>query len=155
MTVRDILTIPDSRLQFFSVPVDRVDDGVRQLVDDMFETMYAASGIGLAAIQVGVSERILVLDVAKRDGRTPICMINPTIVWSSGEKSARLEGCLSIPGYSQTVVRPSRVFVTYQDRHGRPREVHAYGLLSTCIQHEIDHLNGVLLSNHPERVRLK
>ncbi|WP_349359377.1 peptide deformylase [Stappia sp.] len=154
MTKRDILIIPDSKLRLVSEPVATVDDGVRQLADDMLETMYDAPGIGLAAIQIGVPTRMLVLDVA-REGEEPdpMVVINPQVVWESPERSTYQEGCLSIPEYYEDVERPARIGVKFLDREGAAREIEADGLLATCLQHEIDHLNGVLFIDHLSKLK--
>jgi peptide deformylase len=154
MAVRDIITLPDARLRLVSAPVGRVDDEVRRLAEDMFETMYAAPGIGLAAIQVGVAKRLITLDLAKKDEpRAPLVVINPEILESSEEKGVYEEGCLSIPDYYDDVERPARVTVRYLDLDGQVREVAAEGLLATCLQHEIDHLNGVLFIDHLSKLK--
>ncbi|WP_428699558.1 peptide deformylase [Stappia sp.] len=154
MTKRDILILPDPKLRLVSEPVARVDDAVRQLADDMLDTMYAAPGIGLAAIQIGVPSRMLVLDVA-REGEepAPLVVINPEIVWASEEHSVYQEGCLSIPEYYEDVERPEKIGLRFLDRDGAEREIEAEGLLSTCLQHEIDHLNGVLFIDHISRLK--
>jgi peptide deformylase len=154
MAIRDILVLPDRQLRVVSKPVEAVDDGVRALVGDMFETMYDAPGIGLAAIQVGQPLRVVTMDLAKKDDeKEPQVFINPLIVWSSEEKSVHEEGCLSIPEYYEEVERPAQVKVRYLDLDGREQEVHAEGLLATCIQHEIDHLNGVLFIDHLSKLK--
>ena len=157
MALRPILIIPDSQLRQTAEHVALVDDDVRALVDDMFETMYKAPGIGLAAPQIGVLQRIVVLDVAKRRDEEataePITMINPMITWSSAEKSTYEEGCLSIPDYYEEVERPAVVHVSFLDRDGKPKSIVADGILATCVQHEIDHLNGVLFIDHISRLK--
>ncbi|WP_249694415.1 peptide deformylase [Stappia sp. WLB 29] len=154
MTKRDIIILPDPKLRLVSEPVASVDDAVRQLADDMLDTMYDAPGIGLAAIQIGVPTRMLVLDVA-REGETPAPMvvINPEIVWESDERSVYQEGCLSIPEYYEDVERPQRIGLRFLDREGAQREIEADGLLATCLQHEIDHLNGVLFIDHISKLK--
>ena len=145
MALRDILILPDPRLRLVSDPVKMINAETRQLVEDMFETMYAAPGIGLAAIQVGVPLRVVTLDLAKKDEPPQrLVFINPEITWSSEEKGSYEEGCLSIPDYYEEVERPARVRVKYLDLDGNPLEGEADGLLATCLQHEIDHLNGTL-----------
>src|SRR5205085_7262019 len=145
MALRDILTLPDKRLRQVSDPVKKIDAGVRKLVVDMFETMYDAPGIGLAAIQIGTPKRVITMDLAKKEEpRNPQVFINPEIVWSSQEKAIYEEGCLSIPEYFDDVERPVQVRVKYLDLEGKPQEVEANGLLATCLQHEIDHVNGIL-----------
>jgi peptide deformylase len=157
MAIRTILTLPDSRLRLKAERVAKVDDEVRALMDDMLETMYVAPGIGLAATQIGVLKRVLVLDVAKRQDETasanPMVFVNPEILWSSEETSTYQEGCLSIPEYFEDVERPARVRVAYLDRSGERREIEADGILATCLQHEIDHLNGVLFVDYISRVK--
>ena len=154
MAIRDILVIPDKQLRLVSRKVERVDDGIRQLVADMFETMYDAPGIGLAAIQIGEPVRVVTMDLAKKDEeKDPRVFINPEIVWSSEEKSVHEEGCLSIPEYYEEVERPAKVRFTYLDLDGKPQEVEADGIFATCIQHEIDHLNGVLFIDHLSKLK--
>src|SRR6516164_4572772 len=131
MAVREIIKLPDKRLRLVSDPIKRIDAGVRKLVDDMFETMYAAPGIGLAGIQVGVAKRVIIMDLSKKeDARKPEVFINPEITWTSEEKSAYEEGCLSIPEYYEEVERPTAVKVTYLDLEGKAHEVEATGLLA-------------------------
>jgi peptide deformylase len=154
MTVREIIKLSDKRLRLVSEPVKRVDAGLRKLVEDMFETLYAAPGIGLAGIQVGVAKRVIIMDLSKKDGtRKPEVFINPEITWASEEKSRYEEGCLSIPEYYEEVERPAVVKVKYLDLEGKPREVEATGLLATCLQHEIDHLNGILFIDHISKLK--
>lgn len=152
--IRPLVILPDPVLRQVSAPVERVDDDLRRLADDMLETMYDAPGIGLAAIQIGVPKRMLVLDVA-REGETPAPMvvINPEIVWESEEHSVYQEGCLSIPEYYEDVERPQRIGLRFLDREGAAREIEADGLLATCLQHEIDHLNGVLFIDHISKLK--
>ena len=140
MALRDILILPDKRLRLISDPVKAIDKTLRTLVEDMFETMYAAPGIGLAAIQIGVPQRVVTIDLAKKDEPPqPQVFINPEVTWASDEKSTYEEGCLSIPEYYEEVERPSAVKVKYLDLDGKPHEIEADGLLATCLQHEIDH----------------
>jgi peptide deformylase len=149
MALLPILTAPDPRLKKKAKPVAAVDDGVRRLMADMLETMYAAPGIGLAAPQVGVPLRVIVLDVAAKDQPpAPLAMANPEIVWVSDDDSTYEEGCLSVPEHYGEVVRPARARVRYLDETGAAREIEAAGLLATCVQHEIDHLDGVLFIDH-------
>jgi peptide deformylase len=149
MALLPILTAPDPRLKKKSKPVDQVDAEVRQLMDDMLETMYAAPGIGLAAPQVGVLKRIIVLDIEREDTKTgPLLMANPEIIAASDEDASYEEGCLSVPEHYSEVVRPARVTVRYLDREGKTQELAAEGLLATCLQHEIDHLDGILFIDH-------
>ena len=143
MAIRPIITIPDPRLKLVSEPVAVVDDAVRALADDMLETMYDAPGIGLAAIQIGVAKRVLVIDLAKEgEARQPMVFINPEIVWTSDDTNIYDE-----------VERPSRVRVRYLDRDGKAQELEADGLLATCVQHEMDHLNGVVFIDHISRLK--
>jgi peptide deformylase len=154
MALRDILILPDKRLRQVSDPVKKIDAGVRKLVDDMLETMYDAPGIGLAAIQIGVPKRVITMDLAKKEEpRNPHFFINPQIVWTSQEKVTYEEGCLSIPEYYDDVERPAQVKVKYLDLEGKPQEVVANGLFATCLQHEIDHLNGVLFIDHLSKLK--
>ncbi|ALA17031.1 MULTISPECIES: peptide deformylase [unclassified Chelatococcus] len=154
MTIRPIIVIPDPRLKQPSEPVEAVTDEIRQLADDMLETMYDAPGIGLAAVQIGVMKRILVLDVSREgEEKRPMVFINPEIVWSSEETSTYEEGCLSIPEYYEEVERPARVRVRYVDLDGKAQEIEADGLLATCLQHEIDHLDGVLFLDHLSKLK--
>jgi len=154
MAVRDILIIPDKRLRAKSEPVKAVDKSLRALIDDMFETMYAAPGIGLAAIQIGVSKRVVTMDLAKKDEpKQPQVFINPEVVWTSEEKATYEEGCLSIPEYYEEVERPKSVKVKFLDLDLKPQEIEADGLLATCLQHEIDHTNGVLFIDHISKLK--
>jgi peptide deformylase len=157
MALRPILILPDKRLRQKARPVAAVDDDIRALMDDMLETMYAAPGIGLAATQIGEMKRVLVLDVAKRQDEEasaePMAFANPEIVWSSEEISTYNEGCLSIPEIYEEVERPARIRVRYLDRDNAQREIEADGILATCLQHEIDHLNGVLFIDHISRLK--
>ena len=154
MTVREIIKLPDKRLRLVSEPVKRIDAGLRKLVEEMFETLYAAPGIGLAGIQVGVAKRVIIMDLSKKDDtRKPEVFVNPEITWASEEKSSYEEGCLSIPEYYEEVERPAVVKVKYLDLEGKAREVEASGLLATCLQHEIDHLNGILFIDHISKLK--
>jgi peptide deformylase len=154
MALRDILKIPDKRLRLVSEPVKRVDADIRALADDMFETMYEAPGIGLAAIQVGVPKRVVVMDLSKKDeAQQPQVFINPEITWASTELSSHEEGCLSIPEYYEEVERPFKVKVKYLDLHGNAHEIEAEGLFARCLQHEIDHTNGVLFIDHISKLK--
>jgi len=154
MALRDIIILPDNTLKRRSSDFTSVDADVRDLASDMFDTMYEAPGIGLAAVQIGLLKRMIVVDVShKEDKPDPICMINPKIVWSSEEMSEYEEGCLSIPEIYDKVTRPAEVKVQYLDREGAECERHCDGLLSTCVQHEIDHLNGVLFIDHLSRLK--
>jgi peptide deformylase len=154
MAVRDILIIPDKRLRLKSEPVKAVDKTLRALIDDMFETMYAAPGIGLAAIQIGAARRVVTMDLAKKDEpKQPQVFINPEVAWVSDEKATYEEGCLSIPEYYEEVERPKSVRVKYLDLDLKPQEIEADGLLATCLQHEIDHTNGVLFIDHISKLK--
>jgi peptide deformylase len=154
MALRDIIILPDKRLRSVSKPVVAIGDEIRTLVADMFETMYEAPGIGLAAIQVGVPSRMIVMDLSKREAEAePRVFINPEITWSSEEKSLYEEGCLSIPEVHEDVERPARVKIRYLDLEGKPHEEDAEGLFATCIQHEVDHLNGVLFIDHISKLK--
>jgi peptide deformylase len=157
MTLRPIIIPPDRRLRLKSQPVAAVDDAVRALMDDMLETMYDAPGIGLAAIQIGVPKRVIVMDIARREdeaaGPDPLFLANPEILWASEEESCYEEGCLSVPDYREEVVRPAKVKFAYLDRQGKRQEMDADGLLATCVQHEIDHLNGILFVDHISRLK--
>ena len=154
MALRDILILPDKRLRSVSKPVVAIGDEIRTLVADMFETMYEAPGIGLAAIQVGVPARVIVMDLSKREAEAePRVFINPEITWSSEEQSLYEEGCLSIPDVHEDVERPARVKIRYLDLEGKPHEEDAEGLFATCIQHEVDHVNGVLFVDHISKLK--
>ncbi|MBN9533320.1 MAG: peptide deformylase [Alphaproteobacteria bacterium] len=154
MTIRPIITAPDPRLKTVSEAVDRVDDSIRKLADDMVDSMYAADGIGLAAIQIGVPKRMLVMDLDQKDGgRNPRLFINPKVVWASEEMAKMEEGCLSVPEVWEDVERPARITAEYLDRDGALQTLEADGLLATCLQHEIDHLNGVLFIDHISRLK--
>lgn len=159
MSVMEILELGDPELRMVAVEVPAVDDAVRTLIDDMFDTMYDARGIGLAATQVGVLQRVVVIDLQEgedEDGkplRQPRSFVNPELAWTSDEYASYNEGCLSIPEQYAEVERPARCRVTWLDRDGAPQEEEMDGLLSTCIQHEIDHLNGVLFIDHLSRLK--
>ena len=154
MATRTILTLPDPRLRLVSKPVGKVDAEIRKLVDDMFETMYGAPGIGLAAVQVGVPKRVVTTDLAKKDEpKNPKVYINPELLWASEERAAYEEGCLSIPEYYEEVERPAKVRVRFTDLDGKVHEEAAEGLFATCIQHEIDHLNGVLFVDYLSKLK--
>jgi len=155
MALREILILPDKRLRLKSEPVKRVDAAVRKLVEDMFETMYDAPGIGLAAIQVGTPKRVVTMDLSKKEDteKNPLVFINPEVLWSSEETATYEEGCLSIPEYYGDVERPAQVRVKYLDLEGKAHEIEANGLLATCLQHEIDHTNGVLFIDHLSKLK--
>jgi len=154
MALRDILILPDKRLRHVCEPVKTIDREIKTLVADMFETMYEAPGIGLAAIQIGVPRRVVTMDLAKKeDPKEPRVFINPEILWKSEDKAIYEEGCLSIPEFYEDVERPAQVRVKYLDLDGREQQLEASGLLATCLQHEIDHLNGVLFIDHISRLK--
>ncbi len=149
MALREILVAPDPVLKAKAKPVDGVDDELRQLMDDMLDTMYDAPGIGLAAPQVGVSKRVVVVDIAHEDEpKAPLYMVNPELVWVSDEDATYEEGCLSVPEHYADVVRPAEIRVRYLDRDGKSQELQTGGLLATVVQHEMDHLDGVLFIDH-------
>ncbi|SIR22447.1 MULTISPECIES: peptide deformylase [unclassified Bosea (in: a-proteobacteria)] len=160
MAIRPLVILPDAQLRLVSKPVETVTPAIRALVDDMFETMYDAPGIGLAAIQIGEPVRIVTIDLSKPapEGEAPVpkeprVFINPEVTWSSDELDFYEEGCLSIPEYYEEVERPARVKVRFMDLDGKTQEIEADGLLATCLQHEIDHLNGVLFIDHLSRLK--
>ena len=154
MTIKPLIILPDPVLRQASKPIERVDDELKRLADDMLETMYDAPGIGLAAIQIGVPRRMLVIDVAREgEDKQPQVFINPEILKSSEERSVYEEGCLSIPDYYAEVERPAVITLKYLDRDGKEQTIDADGLLATCLQHEIDHLNGVLFIDHISRLK--
>jgi peptide deformylase len=154
MALRKIITLPDPKLRLISQKIERVDDALRKLMDDMTETMYDAPGIGLAAIQIAEPIRLLVVDPAKPDEpKQSLQLVNPEIVWSSDTRSVYEEGCLSIPEYYEEVERPASIRVKYVDRDGKEREIAAEGLLSTVLQHEIDHLDGVLFIDYLSKLK--
>lgn len=154
MAIREIITAPDPRLKQVSKPVERVDDDLRALMDDMLETMYAAPGIGLAAIQIGVPKQVIVMDLA-REGEPPAprYFVNPEIIATSDDVAVYEEGCLSVPEMYEDVERPASCRVRFLDYQGEIRELDCEGLLATCIQHEMDHLKGVLFIDHLSRVK--
>jgi peptide deformylase len=154
MAPRSIITLPDSRLRLVSAPLARVDASLRKLIDDMLETMYEAPGIGLAAIQIGEPIRLIVVDPkTAEEPKNPLALVNPEILWSSEERRVYEEGCLSIPEYYEDVERPVSVRARYVDREGKSQEVLAEGLLATVLQHEIDHLNGVLFIDYLSKLK--
>lgn len=154
MAILPIIVAPDPRLKVKCRPVDRVDLETARLMDDMLETMYEAPGIGLAAPQVGVDKRVLVIDVARADEEpNPIRMANPELVAASETLRPHDEGCLSLPEHYAEVIRPSRVAVRYLDEHDRRREIEADGLLAVCVQHEMDHLDGILFVDHISAIK--
>ena len=154
MALREILVVPDPTLKQVSKPVETVDDDLRALMDDMLETMYAAPGIGLAAIQVGVPKRVIVMDIARQDEpKEPRYFVNPEILWASEETAPYEEGCLSVPEIYDEVERPARVKIRYLNYQGEAIEEDAEGLFAVCIQHEMDHLDGVLFIDHLSRLK--
>ena len=154
MAIRDILTVPDRRLKKVSASVEVVDDDLRALMDDMLETMYDAPGIGLAAIQVGVPQRVIVMDISPREGeREPRYFVNPEITWRSEESVPYEEGCLSVPDIYDEVERPAQVKLRYLNYRGEQIEEDAEGVFAVCIQHEMDHLDGVLFIDHLSRLK--
>ncbi|MBM6596216.1 peptide deformylase [Microvirga pudoricolor] len=154
MTIKPLVILPDSQLRLVSKPVEAVTDEIRRLADDMLETMYDAPGVGLAAIQVGIPLRMVTMDVSKaEDERAPMVLLNPEVTWTSEEKRVYEEGCLSIPEYYEEVERPDRVRFRYMNLKGETVEQEADGLLATCVQHEIDHLNGVLFIDYLSKLK--
>ncbi|NOX73605.1 MAG: peptide deformylase [Alphaproteobacteria bacterium] len=168
MTIRPIICIPDPRLRQVSKPVEKVDDELRALMDDMLETMIDAPGIGLAAIQIALPIRVVVIDCSEReyededeDEETtspprkskPLYFVNPEIIWVSEETKSHEEGCLSIPDYFEMVERPSACRVRFDDYNGKPQDLLCEGILATCIQHEVDHLNGILFIDYLSRLK--
>ncbi len=154
MALRTIITLPDPKLRLVSAPIERVDDQLRKLMDDMVETMHDAPGIGLAAIQLAEPIRLIVIDTAKaEEPKRPQYFVNPEIVWSAEERRVYVEGCLSFPEYYEEVERPAQVKVKYLDLDGKSHEITAKGLLATCLQHEIDHTNGVLFIDYLSKLK--
>ena len=154
MALREILTEPNAILREKSLNVDMVDKDLQKLMDDMLETMYAAPGIGLAAIQIGIPKRIIVLDIDQKEGqKNPMYFVNPEIVDKSENHSTYEEGCLSVPGQFAEIDRPDQCFVKYLDYNGEPREINAQGMLATCIQHEMDHLEGILFIDYLSKLK--
>ncbi|MBV8795641.1 MAG: peptide deformylase [Hyphomicrobiales bacterium] len=154
MALKPIIILPDPKLRLISKTIERVDDDLRRLIDDMIETMHDAPGVGLAAIQIAEPIRLLVVDTAKKEETAdPQVFINPEILWSSEERSTYEEGCLSIPEYYAEVERPASVRARALDHEGKEREVLAEGLLATVLQHEIDHLDGVLFIDHISKLK--
>ncbi|MCW5714753.1 MAG: peptide deformylase [Bauldia sp.] len=161
MAILDIISIPDKILRRKSAPIERIDDDLKRLMDQMLETMYAAPGIGLAAVQVGVPRRLVTIDVVAKESteeggetiKDPMFLINPEILWRSDELGIYEEGCLSIPEYYAEVERPARIRFAYTDRDGKRQEREAEGLLATCVQHEVDHLDGKLFIDHISKLK--
>jgi peptide deformylase len=154
LAILPVIIAPDARLKVKSALVERVDAEVRKLMDDMLETMYAAPGLGLSAVQVGVPKRVIVVDLARRgDPPAPLRLVNPELVWASDEMMTNEEGCLSLPDQYAEVTRPAAVEIRYLDAENQRRELRTEGLLATCIQHEMDHLEGVLFVDHISPLR--
>lgn len=154
MALRDIITAPDPRLKQVSKPVERVDDDLRRLMDDMLETMYAAPGVGLAAVQIGVAKRVIVMDLAREGEKPePRYFVNPEILWTSDELAVYEEGCLSVPEFYEDVERAARCRIRFLDYQGEIREMECEGMLATCIQHEMDHLKGILFIDHLSKLK--
>jgi peptide deformylase len=153
MAIRKILTEPDPFLRQKSLNVEKVDGEVRKLMDDMLETMYDAPGIGLAAIQVGVPKRIVVIDLSKEEKKAPLYFVNPKIISKSNSNSTYEEGCLSVPGQFAEIDRPNRCHISYLDYNNKNQELKAEGLLATCIQHEMDHLEGILFIDYLSKLK--
>ena len=154
MSKKEIVIEPDPILRKKSVNLEKVDDELRGLLDDMLETMYSAPGIGLAAVQVGVLKRLIVIDISKeKDKKNPLFLINPKIISRSNKTSIYEEGCLSLPGHFAEIERPAECHVKYIDYSGKEKEIKADGLLSTCIQHEVDHLNGILFIDYLSKLK--
>jgi|TARA_B110000438_G_scaffold266571_1_gene280762 peptide deformylase len=154
MALRKILTEPNDFLRKKSLPVEKIDDEIRQIMDDMLETMYAAPGIGLAAIQIGEPKRIIVIDLSKKDEpRQPMFFINPEIIERSKTNLTYEEGCLSVPGQFAEIDRPDKCHIKYLDYYGEQKEIKTEGMLATCIQHEIDHLEGILFIDYLSKLK--
>ena len=154
MSQRKIVIEPDPILRKKSEILEKVDDDLRKLLDDMLETMYSAPGIGLAAVQVGILKRLIVIDVSKeKDKKNPLFLINPEIISKSENTSTHEEGCLSLPGHFAEIERPAECHIKYINYEGKEKEIKASGLLSTCIQHEVDHLNGVLFIDYLSKLK--
>jgi peptide deformylase len=154
MTKRKIIIEPDTILRKKSEALETVDNELKELMDDMLETMYAAPGIGLAAVQIGVLKRVIVIDISKeKEEKSPIFLVNPEIVYKSKATSAYEEGCLSLPGYFAEIERPAECQIEYTNYDGKKKEMRAKGLLATCIQHEVDHLNGVLFIDYLSKLK--
>ena len=154
MTKREIIIEPDIILRKKSVTLEKVDDDLRKLMDDMLETMYAAPGIGLACVQIGILKRLIVIDVSKdKEKKSPLFLINPEIISKSSSTSVYEEGCLSLPGYFAEIERPAECQIKYIDYNGKKKEMKAGGLLATCIQHEVDHLNGILFIDYLSKLK--
>jgi len=156
MATLPVIIAPDPRLKVTCEPVPKVDAGIRRLMDDLLDSMHGAHGIGLAAPQVGIQKRIIVVDIAGREEKPdPHCLANPEILWASDDEITNEEGCLSLPTHYADVTRPARIKVRFLDRDGKTRKLDAEGLLATCIQHEMDHLEGILFVDHISALRRK
>ena len=154
MPQRKIVIEPDPILREKSATLEKVDDEIRALLDDMLETMYAAPGIGLAAVQVGILKRLIVIDVSReKEKKNPLFLVNPEIIFKSNDTSVYEEGCLSLPGHFAEIERPAECQVRYIDYNGKKKEMRANGLLATCIQHEVDHLNGILFIDYLSKLK--
>ena len=154
MPIKKILTLPDPTLRKKSLIVEKVDRGIRKLMDDMLETMYAAPGIGLAAVQIGILKRVIVMDMSKKDEKKePYFIVNPKIISKSKELASYEEGCLSIPNQFAEIERAKKCSIQFIDYHGKEQQLEADGILATCIQHEIDHLNGVLFIDYLSKLK--
>tara|TARA_X000000950_G_scaffold243468_1_gene298551 strand:- start:3 stop:527 length:525 start_codon:yes stop_codon:yes gene_type:complete len=154
MTKRKIIIEPDSILRKKSATLEKVDDSLRELLDDMLETMYSAPGIGLAGVQIGILKRLIVIDISKdEEKKSPLFLINPVIISKSNNTSVYEEGCLSLPGYFAEIERPAECQIEYVDYNGKKKDMKASGLLATCIQHEIDHLNGILFIDYLSKLK--
>ncbi|MCZ2203455.1 peptide deformylase [Bartonella sp. A05] len=154
MSIQPLVLLPDPILREVSKPIEHIDSNVQKLADDMLQTMYDAQGIGLAAIQIGVPLRMLVIDVSEKETlKEPLIIINPEILWLSDERNIYKEGCLSIPEYYAEVERPKQLRMRYRDHAGKQMEIEANDLLATCLQHEIDHLNGHLFIDHISKIK--
>ena len=153
MSLKKIITIPDPILREKSQAILNFDNNTKKLMDDMLETMYAAPGIGLAAIQIGIAKRVIVIDVSKDQKKSPFFFVNPEIIWKSESRGYYEEGCLSKPNQFELVQRPEKCKVKYLDYNGQQSILEAEGILSTCIQHEVDHLNGVLFIDHLSKLK--
>ena len=153
MTKRTIIIEPDPILRKKSDAIEKVDDELRKLMDEMLETMYEAPGIGLAAVQIGILKRLIVINISKEEKKNPIFLINPEIITKSKNKSVYEEGCLSLPGQFAEIERPAECLIKYLDYQGKQKELKATGLMATCVQHEIDHLNGVLFIDYLSKLK--
>ena len=154
MALREILTEPNAILREKSLNVDMGDKDLQKLMDDMLETMYAAPGIGLAAIQIGIPKRVIILDIDQKEGqKNPMFFVNPEIIEKSENSSTYEEGCLSVPGQFAEITRPEKCFIKYLDYYGQKKEIKAEGMLATCIQHEMDHLEGILFIDYLSKLK--